>query len=92
MGKCKDIPDASILGYLADRQGRFTLHYDLEEAFPPETPWKVRLSKMRRFDKRGLIDGCTCGCRGDFEITDKGLALIGRARTTPSNYKRAGQV
>jgi len=25
--------------------------------------------------------GAPCGCRGDFEITDKGLAQIGEART-----------
>jgi hypothetical protein len=26
--------------------------------------------------KRGLVSGCTCGCRGDFEITQKGLDFL----------------
>lgn len=50
---------------------------------PPETPHKLFHSKMKSLHKRGLIGGCVCGCRGDFEITDKGLALIGRERTQP---------
>jgi hypothetical protein len=31
-------------------------------------PDKVVLAKAKRLVKRGLISGCTCGCRGDFEI------------------------
>lgn len=33
----------------------------------PELPEKVVLAKMKTMIRRGLIDGCTCGCRGDFE-------------------------
>ena len=29
-----------------------------------------------------LVTGCDCGCRGDYEITDKGLEIIGAKRTT----------
>ena len=53
---------------------------DLEEVLPREIPYKLRLAKMRGLIKRGLSGGCDCGCRGDFEITDKGLALIGEQR------------
>ena len=27
---------------------------------------------MKQLIKRELVDGCDCGCRGDFEITAKG--------------------
>lgn len=48
-------------------------------AMPPETPEKLALAKMRMLERRGLIDGCTCGCRGDFELTSKGLAKLNEA-------------
>lgn len=80
----KDIPEGPILQYLADRQGQWSfLWSEMVEAMPLGTPAKLILSKMRNLHKRGLVGGCTCGCRGDFEITDKGLALIGRPRTKP---------
>lgn len=41
---------------------------------PPEIqpyPWmpvKVVRAKARRLIRRGLIQGCVCGCRGDFQV------------------------
>ena len=40
------------------------------------TPHKLVLSKMNILIRRGLVDGCACGCRGDFAITEKGLNFI----------------
>jgi hypothetical protein len=40
----------------------------------PGVPPRLLLAKARRLDRRGLITGCACGCRGDFEITAKGRA------------------
>lgn len=51
------------------------------EAMPPGTPWKLRLAKMGQLIRRGLVDGCFCGCRGDFYITDAGREFL--ARTPP---------
>lgn len=34
----------------------------------PGVPWKVVLAKAKRLVRRDLIDGCTCGCRGDFQV------------------------
>lgn len=48
-------------------------------AMPAGTPDKVVLAKMRRLIDRGLVDGCPCGCRGDYELTDAGRAMIGKA-------------
>lgn len=54
---------------------------DVYYAMPINTPEKVALAKMKSLHKRGFVGGCTCGCRGDFEITDKGLEFIGQTRT-----------
>lgn len=42
----------------------------------PGVPWKVVLAKFRRVRGRGLVDGCDCSCRGDFELTPKGRNLL----------------
>jgi hypothetical protein len=95
--KTFDLPDSVILEYLADRQGKWThlwMGYfrnkpgqedtdDVFYAIPDGVPEKVIRAKLSKLIRRGLIGGCDCGCRGDFEITDKGLALIGRTRTAP---------
>ena len=31
-------------------------------------PEKVARAKLRKLAKRGLVDGCWCGCRGDWTI------------------------
>ncbi len=42
------------------------------DAFPSGTPEKIVIAKLSSLCRRGLIDGCTCGCKGAFEITRKG--------------------
>jgi hypothetical protein len=98
ISKASDIPDEMILKYLAQHQGRWTMLFRTEfstwlnnhpqslyrrTVVPDGTPEKVLRAKMRSLYKRGLVGGCPCGCRGDFEITDKGLELIGQPRTAP---------
>jgi hypothetical protein len=94
--KASDISDKAVLEYLAQFQGEWTSlwngHFkenprsdghivnDVYYSMPVGTPPKVALAKMKRLYNRGFIGGCTCGCRGDFEITDKGLAFIGQKR------------
>lgn len=66
---------SSILGGWFDQRAReyYREHLpsitrqDVEEKFPG-VPWKVLLAKARACRKKGLIDGCCCGCRGDFEV------------------------
>lgn len=41
-----------------------------------EYPEKVLLAKLRKLVRRRLLDGCPCGCRGDFVITEAGRALL----------------
>lgn len=41
-----------------------------------DVPDKITLAKFRRVKKRGLVNGCDCGCRGDFELTLAGEAML----------------
>lgn len=44
---------------------------DIEKLWSSIPP-KVIRAKLRVLIKQGLIDGCLCGCQGDFCLTDKG--------------------
>lgn len=78
--QCKDIPDQPILEMLARNPKKHHNWYSEEQdvcaAMPPGTPSKLALAKMKMLIRRGVIDGCACGCRGDFIITEKGLAEL----------------
>ena len=78
--QCKDIPDKPVLEYLLRHKGRWCngcwVERSVAQAMPSGTPSKLVLAKMRQLIKRGLVDGCGCGCRGDFEITAKGEAFL----------------
>jgi hypothetical protein len=91
--KTSDIPDEPILKLLAEHQGYWTFWGDDNRlswpsesmiytiSFPIENvPRKLIHSKWKSLIRRGLIGGCDCGCRGDFEITDKGLESLGQKR------------
>jgi hypothetical protein len=41
--------------------------FDLWKAFP-DVPEKVVMAKFRILERRGILDGCSCGCRGDIQI------------------------
>ena len=76
--ECKQIPDKPILDFLLSNKGRWCNWYfrderDVRNAMPKDlASEKLIIAKMRQLIKRGLVEGCTCGCRGDFEITLKG--------------------
>lgn len=84
--QCKDIPDLPILKLLADNQDKeFTwfagFENSIQQAMPDGVPEKLALRKMNSLINRGLVDGCGCGCRGDFEITMKGLKILQDSQT-----------
>ena len=72
--QAKDIPEQPILDYIEgwSRRGHWCLNFGEERnvfhAMPPGTPFKVGLAKMRSLIRRGLVQGCDCGCRGDYRI------------------------
>lgn len=79
--QCKDIPDVPILDLLLKNKGEWCNWYfgderDVRKAMPDGIADKLALAKMRQLIKRGLVKGCGCGCRGDFEITQKGLEFL----------------
>ena len=87
--KCKDIPDRPILEFLVSLNGRWAnwFWYEGIESNPgntvrlampdgPNLPDKLVMAKMSKLMRRGLVDGCDCGCRGDFEITQKGMLFL----------------
>lgn len=85
--QCKDIPDKPILEFLL----RFKPHwcnwfgdeYDksVTQAMPKGINENLILAKMKMLIRRGLVEGCTCGCRGDFVITEKGEKFINDSTT-----------
>ncbi len=77
--QCKDIPDRPILEHVKKHGGIGCTWFNLEDtpksvihAMPKGLPQKIVLAKMKQLIRRGVVSGCGCGCRGDFEITDKG--------------------
>lgn len=46
------------------------------EYLMPVFPEEVILAKASRLIQRGLLTGCDCGCRGDFELTESGRDAI----------------
>lgn len=86
--QCKDIPDAPILRFVQKHGGIGCNWFDavyaggsvnersVRHAMPDGLPDKLVLAKMRQMMARGVVNGCPCGCRGDYEITEKGLREI----------------
>lgn len=87
--KASDIRDETIVSIIYEKRTtpwffnpdeplthptRWVLMTELEKALPA-VPRKVILAKMRALMKKGLVSGCGCGCRGDFELTEDGAFL-----------------
>lgn len=80
--QCKDIPHIPILAFLKKHEAGWCTHgrgYSMptvQDAMPEGTPHKLQLAKMCSLVRRGMVDGCTCGCRGDWKITAGGEAHL----------------
>jgi hypothetical protein len=81
--KCKDIPTLPILKFIMEHGG-IGCNWNwygarcVRNAMPDgwDLPDNLVLAKMRNIITKGYIDGCYCGCRGDFEITEKGRTHV----------------
>lgn len=86
--QCKDIDPIPILLLLWRSPGVWHTRWESEPgsmpsvlpAFPAGTHEALVLAKMHSLIKRGFVDGCCCGCRGDFTVGP----LIGPPGTTKS--------
>ena len=70
--RAKDISDDRFLDVVSNiniHEDRWAYVWDIEAAMPDIPPRLLR-AKAKSLIKRGLMTGCTCGCRGDFEVTD----------------------
>lgn len=80
--QCKDISSASILRFLISLNDQSGTWFDLEyentvrPLFPKSVSDKFVRAKMNKLIRRGLVEGCICGCRGDYKITEKGRQFL----------------
>lgn len=80
--QCKDIPEEPILYFLDSLNGAWANWYFDDDrdvrrhAMPAGLPDKLVVAKMAQMIRKGLVDGCPCGCRGDYVITEKGRAKL----------------
>lgn len=51
----------------------------------PMFPEEVIHAKARQLLKRGLLDGCGCGCRGDFLLTNAGRDFLAAPQAPPGS-------
>ena len=88
--QAKDVPELPILLFLLQRAAngeRWATWYRGQEnsvPAPADCPEKVLRAKMLALIRRGLVDGCPCGCRGDYRITAKGRNLFLEVHLVPS--------
>jgi hypothetical protein len=69
--QAKDISDEAFLAAVQGAtRGPWATRWDVTAAL--EAPEKVVLAKARKLIRRGLLDGCACGCRGDFQVPAQG--------------------
>ena len=69
--QAKDVADEVALGAFRRARGRhgvpaWATLWDVQDELPAFPP-KVVQAKLRSLVQRGVLDGCACGCRGDFE-------------------------
>ena len=72
--QAKHVPVLPLLKMIGEAKSPAII-FDLLEAMPEFPPPVVR-AKLAQMIRGGLCDGCVCGCRGDFTLTDKGRAAL----------------
>lgn len=89
--QCKDIPDVVFLRSIEDTPGmtegwepwrsEWNVLATLSSAMGAEIPARLFRAKAGKLIDRGLVDGCNCGCRGDYFLTEKGEAFLKAAES-----------
>lgn len=78
------LPFPGAPGTLLARKDGSLFENSVQHAMPAGVPMKLMRAKMASLMKRKLVDGCVCGCRGDFELTEKGKAHLAAVRAVAS--------
>ncbi len=80
--QCKDLSTIKILTFLDQHRGQWATWQAIDTYMPsvgalfPDAADKLVRAKMAQLIGKGLVSGCSCGCRGDYEITEKGTARL----------------
>lgn len=61
--------------YLVPPKGGWPAGLHVQVDYDQLIPQKLIIAKARKLIRRGLLTGCYCGCRGDFELTN--LMIVG---------------
>jgi len=66
------------VNYLVGRWGTWFPGFDnsVGSVLPPDFGELRVRAFMKIMGRLGLVDGCHCGCRGDYMLTEKGKELI----------------
>jgi hypothetical protein len=66
--QAKDIPDEAFMAAVEkcgrDNPAQWAMRWDVTAELG--VPWKVAIAKFKRLEAKGLLSGCSCGCRGDW--------------------------
>ena len=70
--QAKHLDESAILAFVRERHPQWLTHWrDFPNSIPDQgAPEKVLLAKLRSMERRGLIAGCGCGCRGDWRLPE----------------------
>jgi hypothetical protein len=83
--QCKHIPDdlmvcavllapASDNGKPSSWRMRWDIAVELRQLLGEHAPAgldKIMMAKLAKLERRGILHGCTCGCRGDWHIPNE---------------------
>lgn len=90
--QAKDIADVEILRAVEElcfMENAWAVTWNVQAQFPAFPP-KVVNAKLSRLLRRGLLTGCDCGCRGDWELTHRGRLAAGIVVGWRPNPQEAG--
>lgn len=74
--QAKHVDERAILEALGLAREAMTHWHGFSVAGLAVVPEKVLRAKLCAMKRRGLIDGCGCGCRGDWTITARGREAL----------------
>jgi hypothetical protein len=79
--QCKNIPDEMMIRAIQAVEhdpSRWKMRWDVEKELrkllgddAPEVLTKVMMAKFDKMERRGMLHGCSCGCRGDYHLPDE---------------------
>jgi hypothetical protein len=83
---------SKVLYFLAENEGRWCTWGTsfncptVQSCLPIGMNEDEQLKFMQDLQKKGLVSGCDCGCRGDYTVTPEGLDFLA-AECVAGEYK-----